>query len=294
MNPPPDSEGSAEQKEQPDQNAEAVDPPAVPPSPAAHQKTGNGKREPRENEKHRLTSHAFRVWTLAINGVLAGAAIAGGIFYYLQLEQMGTATRVANEQRDAMKGQSDIMKGQLVEMQKATKSATEAADAAKDAVAQTKESMRLDQRAWVTVRIAKVIKPPAMDEIPAVTLHIVNSGKTPALKHRAAAAIYINDTTDLTSQTKTPMGKDSNAVVGPNGEVDVPFDMRRPIVDEIVIQQMKEERSYLYIAGVIFYEDVFERPHRTNFCFRINGAKLFEQGENARFMWSADIGNTAD
>src|SRR5712692_7195299 len=101
--------------------------------------------------------------------------------------------------------QAVIYSKQLSEMRKSTDAATSAANSAKQSIDQIERNAHLDQRAWVTVEIAKILKAPALDETPTVTLHIKNSGKTPARKFRVTGSVYIGDHADIVGRDKEPI-----------------------------------------------------------------------------------------
>src|ERR1051325_1376386 len=109
-----------------------------------------------------------------------------------------------------------IYVGQLTEMRKSTNAAKRAARLAKKSIEHVETNARLDQRAWVTIRTAKLIKLPALDEIPIVVLQLFNSGKTPALKLHTSSLVYVGNHADLTTRDRHPLGQQTEGLIGPN------------------------------------------------------------------------------
>jgi hypothetical protein len=181
-----------------------------------------------------------------------------------------------------------VYSGQLDQMRKSTKAATAAAKAAKNGIALAKESARLDQRAWVTITQSILYKPLAVGEVPKINMTLTNSGKTPALKVRIVGVAYVGDS-PVSSSNIGHTGAIKEALIGPGGTISTEREAVEPIRDDDVIQAIKDDTVRLYAMGYISYFDVFNQPHKTNFCIFISG-KWLEKS----IMVNCDSGNAAD
>jgi hypothetical protein len=166
---------------------------------------------------------------------------------------------------------------------------------ARRSIDQIERNEHLDQRAWITVYTAKIVKPLVLDEIPAVTLHMTNSGKTPALKLHVTGFVAIAGHADLSRRDSEPLGHPTEGVIGPNGGADSTIDMRFPITEQTQLDSVTtNESAYLYVIGTISYVDIFEKKnsHRTHFCYKWNEKQA--PTDNHFFMWSGETGNDAN
>ena len=174
-------------------------------------------------------------------------------------------------------------------MKKATKAATGATDLSRRSLEQIERNTHLDQRAWVTVRGAILTKQLATGEKVVVKLEIINSGKTPALETETAGVVSERPDTPRVDPT-LPATVSSRGVVGPGVVVTTEFESKVPITkDDIDWIQMG--LNYIYVNGLIIYNDVFGQKHRTEFCFKISQKELQTQ---PFLMTDCDVGNTAD
>jgi hypothetical protein len=188
-----------------------------------------------------------------------------------------------------------VYSGQLEQMRQSTIAATRAADRAKESIDQIERNEHLDQRAWVTIKAVKIAKQPALDEIPEVTVWIINSGKTPALKVHFVSLIYIGRYADIARRDREPLGQPTEALIGPNSSVQSTSNMRFPIVDKSDLDSVTiNETAWLYHLGIITYIDIFGTRHHTTFCYRWNGKQAPNETETRYFMWAGETGNTAD
>jgi len=143
----------------------------------------------------------------------------------------------------------------------------EAASNAKNTIKNAQTSFRDDQRAWVGIgpfRVAQFEEQKPLE----VDVEILNSGKTPALRVEEWARYKFSSIsqlgpmpTELADIKWTPEGS-----VPPQGHqtlhLDLPWDVWKK--NELAI---KFKRSYPAFFGVISYNDISGRQHRTQFCF---------------------------
>lgn len=206
--------------------------------------------------------------------------------------------------------QTFVYLSQLDEMRKATEAATEATKAAQEGVKLTQESLKLtresnasattqyqsDQRAWVTVLNATFISPPKAGEITKIKVNYGNSGKTPA---------SINVSVQLSWHLNPVEGgipvppvisdyeiSDNSRifVIAPGASGNSFPSSSRPISQE-ELDDMIENRACLQVRGLITYEDVFGKPHRTNFSLYASGPQVIDKDFN---FFLSDSGNSLE
>jgi hypothetical protein len=185
---------------------------------------------------------------------------------------------------------------QLCEMRKSTNAATDAAKAAKDGITFARDNAHLDQRAWVTISASQLVSPLVVGERPVIVVTLVNSGKTPALNVVSSGDADTVARGFSESEINSSLGTGhpgSKFVIGPGVTAKTMCNGLRLIADETEIDDLhaasSEKGPRLYVRGVIAYDDIFGKPHRTTFCAWINGRDL--EGPT---MHSCEFGNTAD
>jgi hypothetical protein len=133
-------------------------------------------------------------------------------------------------------------------------------------------SLLVDQRAWVGVVSAD---PPDLKPKPDffVTLHVTNSGHTPALNFHSETVLHsltkderFEPVYDATVETP------SRGVIQP-GEVIFLQSIRWPITQP-QIDWVKSGQYILYVYGRMSYDDIFHATHHTTFCKEILSESL--------------------
>lgn len=174
--------------------------------------------------------------------------------------------------------QTFIYNAQLKEMEKSTNAATKAAKAAEASVEQARQSLHLDQRAWVAVGTVKGI--PILDQILNVEVVCKNSGKTFAKKFTMHAVFdprQKGEQPDFESETQAAIAKDSPggvALLPPNAEFILPMRIQRTgqgaqtTSDDL--KNIAEGKLIMFAYGKMTYEDIFGCPHWSTFCFRLS------------------------
>ncbi len=177
---------------------------------------------------------------------------------------------------------------QLSEMRKATRAAERAANLANKSIKQVEANERLDQRAWITVRVAMLDNELAVGQKPSVTLEIVNSGKTPGTMEVATAVSWGSETPhfDVPSSPRV-----SRMVVAPGVTVTTQCLPKAPMEKQDDIDLIHMSLSYVFVYGLLIYNDIFGQEHRTEFCFRITEDKLKKK---PFLMTACETGNRAD
>jgi hypothetical protein len=166
-----------------------------------------------------------------------------------------------------------IAANQLTQMRRATHAAETAANIAD-------QSMRVDQRAWMTVSVPTKSALVGSDTKPipaSIPITFDNIGKTPAVNIEMKIVVTIQKSDELpvfdytpgharyliSDKVWFPHSPDTqpfNATAhGPTGVIT--FIVRRPLLTDLL-----QGRKYLVAHGSIMYDDVFGIHHWVNFC----------------------------
>ena len=137
----------------------------------------------------------------------------------------------------------------------------------------------LDSRAWVgcsTIGHKAIVQGQRIE----VEVVFTNSGKTPAVDMTFCGSICIREPgydiiTHAASKEKTtgwlnPTGK---GPLAPNSSILLPFSSSKDLeVSKPLAEQIKSGNLVVYVFGRIIYRDIFEREHRTWFCYTADPA----------------------
>ena len=121
----------------------------------------------------------------------------------------------------------------------------------------TQQTMRLDERAWVSVTSAKLTRPYSVDSKGMVLVSLANTGKTPALHMKVEKAAF-SDKEDAVDLVPTASAE---TVAPPNSTQNtIPLAIHLGIPGD----------TKLFIKFVLTYRDVLQKPsdppHMTTFC----------------------------
>jgi hypothetical protein len=130
---------------------------------------------------------------------------------------------------------------------------------------QMRDSLHTDQRAWVTVATAILLKEKAVDEKPEVEIKVFNSGKTPALEVKILGSVYLA-ADEPGSVNFGDVSKYPSAVIGPAAPP-TSIILERPPLGELEVLALSSNANNLYAHGEIRYVDIFGKHHTTGFCF---------------------------
>lgn len=198
-----------------------------------------------------LWKHVFRRFTVArIEAACGIAIVAITTFYTYYARQQATAAIAA------------------------AKAATDAANAAISQTEAAKIQMMASERAWVTVKSAKVEELNLIVGLhPTVSVEIQNTGHSPALNSISISAAGITAT--LPPGDSFPMGFFTSQkplakyVIGPSASLTLPNQIGRGLTaDEISMLKSGGTERTVFVFGYVKYDDIFKRQHTTTFCFR--------------------------
>jgi len=206
-----------------------------------------------------------------LQGVIA-ALLAG-----LGLLILSKQNTILNRQTEVMAKQTEIMGRQTTLMREASKQTDEQSKRSleisvfqsKAALDQSIEASRIDQRAWLGVKHMKMITL-EMEKPVTVEAVVVNTGKTFALDSRflVTVAVHAGPPLDVDRAAASPerLAKqfpERPYVVFPG--VEVTARATRSVTGE-TIARIKDGMVTVYFFGELSYTDIFQRPHRTEFC----------------------------
>lgn len=159
-------------------------------------------------------------------------------------------------------------------------------NAMNDALEETKRNRDLEYRAYVGVKGIDFRKLPDNPALGEVIVTYVNSGRTPALNSKVMQAISIRETPlPEDAGFESPDTVQSVFVIAPAMEFPALVALiptseagKQPLTEEgqnsakptptpVPTPPPVESRAKIYVYGVITYEDIFKRPHRSKFCY---------------------------
>jgi hypothetical protein len=132
-------------------------------------------------------------------------------------------------------------------------------------------------RAWVVVKAIQMKHTVNSHEPPTAIIVFTNSGKTPAVKCEMFYILGMHETERRYSDWEKDNARivpgqsnpvKSQAVLIPGGEylAETGWYPPKKITDEEMTYIVKNNLR-TYVAGIVKYDDVFGRPHETEFCF---------------------------
>ena len=131
---------------------------------------------------------------------------------------------------------------------------------------------RLDQRAWVTIKGVS-LRNVGVGLSPTIQIGWENSGRSPALN--VTSLIQQGSQDDWIPKGELPMermragaGTPARSVLGP-GVVGLSPTLVYPYTFTAAnIASLSSGQSVLFVYGLVQYDDIFSRRHKTEFCYR--------------------------
>jgi hypothetical protein len=157
--------------------------------------------------------------------------------------------------------------GTLIVTGISTCAAVHSAEIAGAALEATKESSRLDQRAWVGAVVSNAPEIVAGAEVSFQAV-IGNTGKTPALyMWGGISARTLNKGQEFFPTYKTDSAvRQINSVSTLFPEMRSVYETPPTKLTQAQVKALQDEDTVLYVYGRIGYQDIFLRPHCTTFC----------------------------
>jgi hypothetical protein len=162
----------------------------------------------------------------------------------------------------------------------------QAANAATSAANTAKESLRLDQRAWVFARGFLLSAEPQPNQPITVTLYLVNSGKTPALNVISKAHPSNWNQQPPERDWSVFEGRESHGLLPPG--VSSLSIKTAPLTLTNGLADYNSGINSIYVQAKITYLDSFAIPHWTTVCV------LHHHGRPLNEFDFCEIGNSVD
>lgn len=177
-------------------------------------------------------------------------------------------TYFAHQQWQTIKEQADITANQIEVMKEQTR-------LIQKQIENTSKQFAIENRAWVNISDASHTEFKAGEKV-ICKITFTNTGKSPALKMRIHAQIGIFNESEPSLPITPPREKGfSEMVLGPSIQLSNGISMSEPITEEN-IAAIKQGTAFLFVWGVITYDDILGDNHKTTFClYNGSGTKDF-------------------
>lgn len=172
---------------------------------------------------------------------------------------------------------------------KATRAAVRAAEIAEVSVATSRDTAQRQLRAYVCFDGATTKTNPGMEGGFAVSVHIKNTGLTPAYGLSQWAKIALEEfPLKKEFPPHEPKFKDSG-VFGPQGRAIIAPTFERKLSHE-EIDAILQQKKAIYVFGAVTYRDAFKEDRFTRFCIQCSGHQAYSTG----LFKACDKGNEAN
>lgn len=197
----------------------------------------------------------------------AGIFVVAALTAYLFLKQ----ANIMQEQLGEMKGtgqQTDrqiiLSQGQLVLAGRQTASTATIADSSKKNIEATRDSIRLDQRAWIVLHGMDGF--PQLNQPWTIKAYLMNIGKTPAKNVRLSCNLEPEASETAVSFREKPYG--APMLFAPNDANNYceMFPIQSHQVNQDTLDALTQKKSVIFLFGSVTYDDVFKKPHWFTFC----------------------------
>jgi hypothetical protein len=235
------------------------------------------------NSKACMTPYEFVA--LIISALTLGLVGITATVYYCQLREMQSATKATQIAAEAAEKAAKISEGQLEQMKsgseqtdKIIKEAHRMSDAMEETLRQSRvaldasiEASRLDQRAWVGIKNMSISTMEVGQRL-RTGIDVINSGKTIAKDLRQTGYLVIsrkiiNIDEVVTSGTLPSTEPHIFGSTFPNQQVVVNNSIDSVLTAE-QINAIKSGTLFVYLFGDLFYLDVYNRSHVTQYAGR--------------------------
>jgi hypothetical protein len=181
---------------------------------------------------------------------------------------------------------------QLNEMRKSTNAAARAARAAENSLTFARENAHLDQRAWVAA--IDVRGTPQVGKEFEVFLLVKNSGKTFAKEFEILKIVEgvvggkeprLDIEENMRGVLQSLRQDRGVSVLAPNSEFTASLTLNNhEEISQTQLDQIKSGQLVIFFHGKMTYRDIFNCPHWTTFCLRLDPSLKFtscEKGNDA-------------
>lgn len=197
---------------------------------------------------------------IGLTAVLAATGILG---WWVTWEQLGI---LKGQLSEMITGGTQTEKV-ITAMNRLAGSMEESAKQSKTALDYTIEKSKLDQRAWLTIKAAKVRPIIAIGNAPTVAIELHNSGHTPAVETSLDQRVGVF--ADKLPDGPMPFKRRDYrriGIVGPDSSMVNSFTLSDSLT-ETTMTSLKSRKASIFTYGTATYFDIFKVQHHLNFCF---------------------------
>jgi hypothetical protein len=187
-----------------------------------------------------------------------------------QSQNLGSQVSLMQEQLHAIKEQASVMRESLGETRRIAEQNERVVKAAEESAATAKESVSIEQRAYVEVKDMKMLNlAPGMK--PTVRITWVNGGRTPAWHLRCLPKMVIGSESPpkMSPYAEDGLNNIASSISGsflpPGDERNIDYEMLSAPTNE-EIAQLSKNRTDLYIIAAAFYTDARGVTQQTDVC----------------------------
>jgi hypothetical protein len=212
-----------------------------------------------------VRTHPFNFLTLLF---ALAAIIISVLAWNAACRQTKAAERQAKANEDAVKLQAEALKAQAVNTQRALIVAERSAVAAEGSAVAAERAVRMTQlglRASLVVTEVAIVDW-SVDAFPIrVQTFIRNGGATLAKQVETWQMWSILDEFPESPEYPQPRKPESRGVVGNGADVTIPVVFE---LDASTKDQVRAGKRQIFLYGYVKYQDVFDEPHETKWCWR--------------------------
>jgi hypothetical protein len=122
----------------------------------------------------------------------------------------------------------------------------------------------VEQRAWVGINAIRIRTEFRPEEPIRFEVRSENTGRTPALNVVIKKIVSSDPPNQETIDIPIDELEPTKIVISPGNKFS---GLTKPVrLTETEIEAIKENRARIYIFGTIYYEDIFDRGHKTTYC----------------------------
>ncbi len=196
-----------------------------------------------------------------VNVILAAAIV---YFTWSSGQQSDRIMKAAEDNAKAAGGFSQSAANISKDINVAKENFRRIADSSKKSIEATQDALRLDQRAWITLK--GIGGKPELDQPWEIHPSFVNTGRTPAMNVRFSCNFETAKSEKALVYKEAPFG--ARSILAPNDQTYhcILNPMAIPKVTQPMLDELKSKRITLFVFGTLIYDDVFGKQHWLVFC----------------------------
>jgi hypothetical protein len=197
----------------------------------------------------------------------AGIFVVAALTAYLFLRQANIMQGQLEEMRDSgqqVDRQIILSQGQMILAGHQTADTDILADSSKKSIETTRDSIRLDQRAWIVLRGLDGV--PQLNQPWSIKAYLINTGRTPAKNVRVSCNVEPSASEAAASFHELPYQAATLYAPGDPGNYCEMFPLTIPTMNQKALDLLANKQDIMFVFGSASYEDIFKRPHWMTFC----------------------------